>query len=678
MAMSRGGKIASWTIGSILAIVAIVIIVLMTFDWNRAKPWINARVSEAIGRPFAINGDLSLAWDRAPEAMSGWRRWVPWPHLNARDVTVANTDFSTLGETMAVVREIQFSISPLALLGKHIEVPTLRIDAPEINLQNMADNRNNWTFKKSEDDTPSAWTLELQKLILTDGRVRYLDAVRKADVKAGFGTITDGGGGKYGLAWTADGTYNAAPFKGSGKLGEVLSLRAASETSPPYPVQVSLDVGKTSIDAEGTLTNPRALAALELQVKISGASMAQLFPLTGVLLPETPPYSTSGHLVGLLNVNGGDWTYEKFTGKVGSSDLSGTLQFQNKKPRPFLRGDVVSNRLAFDDLAPVIGADSAESQKNRGVKDTQPKTRLLPVEQFKTDRWRQVDVDVKFTGRKILKDESLPIDDLTTHLKMNDGVLTLMPLNFGVAGGDLRSNITLDGRNPVIRADMKMSVRHLKLKQLLPSVKEMQPSLGEANGDVALSGTGNTIAGILGGANGEVKLVVRDGTISKFLVEAIGLNVGNVVLTKLFGDKQTKINCLASDFEVAKGQMTPRIFVVDTEDSVVNVTGLVNLTDEELGLTINPESKGLRIFSLRAPIYVKGTFVKPDIDIDRKVLALKAGGAVALAVVAPVATALLPLANLGDDQDSPCRALLAKASEKPVAPAPGHTATGTR
>lgn len=678
MAASRTRKIASWTLATLLLLIVALVIIILTFDWNRVKPWLNSRVSESIGRTFAINGDLRLAWDEAPLAMQGWRRWVPWPHFSAQDITITNYDWSTVGPNMAKVGKVQFSLNPLALLEKEIDIPSLRIDNPDITLQNLADNRNNWTFKESDPNEPSTWNLELRELILNDGNVHYVDAVRKADVKATFGNLpvsaTGGSSSPYSLGWTAKGRYNDAALDGRGKLGGVLSLRNSGPEAPPFPVQASVNVGKTEIAVEGTVTNPKALTALDLRLKLSGASMAQLFPLTGVLLPETPAYATSGRLIGILNANGGDWTYEKFTGKVGSSDLYGTLQFQGKKPRPLLRGEVVSNQLLFDDLAPVIGADSNESKANRGVAADQPRTRLLPVEVFKTDRWRQVDVDVSFTGRKIVRDKSLPIDDLFTKLKMDDGVLTMTPLNFGVAGGDLRSNIKLDGRGETIKAQIDMSARHLKLKELLPDVKEMQSSLGEANGDVALSATGNSIASMLGVANGQVKLVVRDGTISKFIVEAIGLNVGNVVLTKLFGDKQTKINCLASDFVVDKGQMTPRILLVDTEDSIINVTGGIDLSGEELGLTINPRSKGLRILSLRAPIYVNGTFVKPDISIDKKVIGLKAGGAVALAVIAPVATALLPLANLGKDEESPCAALLAQASEKAQAPAPGKAA----
>jgi uncharacterized protein involved in outer membrane biogenesis len=81
----------------------------------------------------------------------------------------------------------------------------------------------------------------------------------------------------------------------------------------------------------------------------------------------------------------------------------------------------------------------------------------------------------------------------------------------------------------------------------------------------------------------------------------------------------------------------------------------------------------LRLFSLRAPLYVKGTFHNPDVSVDKGVLALKAGAATALAVAAAPAAALLPLINAGPGQDSDCARLLAVAREKPQAPPPGKT-----
>ncbi|RYZ52240.1 MAG: AsmA family protein, partial [Chitinophagaceae bacterium] len=36
------------------------------------------------------------------------------------------------------------------------------------------------------------------------------------------------------------------------------------------------------------------------------------------------------------------------------------------------------------------------------------------------------------------------------------------------------------------------------------------------------------------------------GQVSKYLLELMGLNVGNIIVTKLFGDKQVKLNCMAT------------------------------------------------------------------------------------------------------------------------------------
>ena len=57
---------------------------------------------------------------------------------------------------------------------------------------------------------------------------------------------------------------------------------------------------------------------------------------------------------------------EDFTGRVGGSDLNGTLVYTQRDPRPLLSGDLVSNLLQFSDLAPIIGADSNASRKSRG------------------------------------------------------------------------------------------------------------------------------------------------------------------------------------------------------------------------------------------------------------------------------------------------------------------------
>ena len=60
----------------------------------------------------------------------------------------------------------------------------------------------------------------------------------------------------------------------------------------------------------------------------------------------------------------------------------------------------------------------------------------------------------------------------------------------------------------------------------------------------------------------------------------MGLNVGSVVLTKLFGDKPVRIRCGVSDLGFDKGIATARTFVLDTDAAVIRTTGAIDLSDE--------------------------------------------------------------------------------------------------
>lgn len=668
---SKRGKIILGVVGLLVAIPAIALAILLTYDWNKARPWLNDKTSEAIGRPFVIAGDLSLSWEKQPipERDKTWRDYIPWPHLVANDVTVGNP--VEIGGQMAGVDQFSFSLNPLALLDRRINIPVLRFEAPQVELLRDAKGKNNWTFR--QENKPSPWRLDLERVVFTKGVVHFKDAIEKADITADVDVISDGS--PYGVGWKARGTFNGAPVTGTGKAGAVLSLK---QQTTPYPLQADMRIGAVRVALEGTLTKPTQLAALDLRLKLSGPSMARLYAISGLVLPETPAFSTEGRLIAALEAKSKRFTYDNFSGKVGSSDIGGRLEYQTGVPRGKLSGKVVSKLLQFSDLGPLIGADSNASKTARGVAPVQPTGKVLPVEPFRTERWTAIDADVHYAAERIIRDKTLPIKKLSTHLILDNGVVSLVPLNFDMAGGNLSSTIKLDGSGRegknAIRATAKVSARHIKIKELFPTIPDLQATVGEINGDAQLSATGNSVASLLAASNGEVKTMIEQGTISKLLLEQMGLNIGNVVLTKLFGDKQVKLNCMATDFGVTNGLMQTRLFVVDTEEAIITADGTINLANEQLDLTLRPDTKELRIFSLRAPLYVRGDFNKPDVSIDKGVLALKAGGAIALGLAAPVA-ALLPLVNAGPGKDSACARLLANVKVKPVAPPPGKTSS---
>ncbi|MET0322205.1 MAG: AsmA family protein [Duganella sp.] len=660
----RSVRIALIVAGLPLTVLVVAGIALAAYDWNGARPWLNERIGEALDRPFAIRGPLALTWQRQGSgADRTWRDYLPLPHLVARDVHIGppRAMAAADGGRFASVAQFAFAVELLPLLRHRIVVPVLRFEQPELWLRRDAEGRNNWTFHR--DDHAPAWQLAVQRVVLTRGTVHYRDESTDVDAVATVESIAPVGA--YGVAWTLRGAWNGQPISGQGKSGTVLGLQ---EHAAPFPLAASLDVGGTRIAAEGTLTRPADLTALDLRLKMAGPSMARLYGITGVLLPETPAFATEGRLTGTINRAGSHWVYQDFTGRVGSSDIAGKLDYRTAQPRPVLSGEVRSKLLQFVDLGPLVGADSNASKRARGVDTVQPGNRALPVEAFRTERWTALDADVKLQAQRITRGSGLPVQNVETQVHMKDGVLSLKPLKFDIAGGSFTSDIVLDGSGKVdphaIRAKLTADARHLQLKQLFPDIDGMRATVGEVDADVALTAKGNSVADLLGSSNGDFKGAVNGGSVSKLMLEEMGLNLGSVVVTRLFGDEQVKLNCLVADFSVRDGLMRSRLFVVDTAEASIDARGTVNLANEKLDLTLQPDAKSMRILSLRSPIYVRGTFKDTDVSIDKRSMALRAGGAVALALVAPVA-AIVPLVSTAPAQTPACRQLLARVGVKP-------------
>ncbi len=60
---------------------------------------------------------------------------------------------------------------------------------------------------------------------------------------------------------------------------------------------------------------------------------------------------------------------------------------------------------------------------------------MLPAEPFSLEKLNAANADVHFRGEKILT-ENMLLSKMSAHLPVNDGVLKLAPLDFGIAGGN--------------------------------------------------------------------------------------------------------------------------------------------------------------------------------------------------------------------------------------------------
>ncbi len=743
-----------WTLGLlglVAALAVAAVIVLTHWDWNRHRPWINAKVSEATGSHFAINGDLSVKWHWPQPLEAGWRRWIPGVTIQAQQLTLDNPPGFTVAEepargdkelpalprkppaaaqamarmsaasqpaaaasspaysasadveaqarsadaaralslekahadtaeppargaqTMGTLASVSATLRLWPLLARKVVFDTVVLTAPDVVLARKADGTNNWTFQPQHKDTASKpgsdnpWDLNVGQLIVRQGWLGYVDGKKDLALRARIDTIDpaaeNAGKGQaaspYGVRLALQGRYAKARIEAQGEAGSILSLRKQVVN---YPIRFRARAGSVQAEAEGILANPADLSGLDFQVMLKGASMADLYDLTGLVLPNTPPFQTRGHLVGSLAPKSATWQYQDFKGTVGESDLQGSLTYTSAEPRPQLKGTMTSRQLRLADLGPVVGAPSGEGRQEKGTSKRTGK--VLPDSPFATDRWNAMDVDLTFTGQRIVRPDSLPIEDLSVHAKLQDAQLTLAPLRFGVAQGKIDSRVVLDARDGPLKTQLNGSVEGLRLSALFPKVELMEKSFGRLDGGVALSATGNSVARMLGSSSGEARLYIRDGTFSKQMLDLAALNVGSVVVAKLFGEnEEVKLRCAVADFAVRDGVAQARSVKLSTDEALVEATGTVDLRNEQLDLRIKPESLNWKFLSLRTPLYVRGTFDKPRVGLEAGPLLLRAGAAVAAAAIAPVALALVPITVPAAEDDERCADMLARAGD---------------
>src|SRR5262249_6763570 len=144
-----------------------------------------------------------------------------------------------------------------------------------------------------------------------------------------------------------EGTYQKLPLTLSLAGGSYQNLRSTQE---PYPLRINLGMGKVKAKIDGNLTDPLAMNGEDVTLDIQGDDMANLFPLIRLVFPSTPPYRLTGRLKHEAQL----WSFANFSGRVGDSDLSGTMRIDTAPKRPVLKADLVSNVLDFDDLARII------------------------------------------------------------------------------------------------------------------------------------------------------------------------------------------------------------------------------------------------------------------------------------------------------------------------------------
>jgi uncharacterized protein involved in outer membrane biogenesis len=312
-----------------LAVGAAVAVLVAVWDWNWFKSPLEQFVERRTGRTFDIGGDLDVDL--------GWT-----PVVSAERVRFGNAAWAR-EPTMASADRVEFAIELPPLLRRDVRVPDLRLHRPVLNLEIGPQRRGNWRFGPGGDGEGPRF----RRLYIEQGRLAFLDAAHGTDIRVDLssqragqraGPVVIEGGGR----------WRGNRFEVRGVAQSPLALR---ERNSPYRIDLEASAGATRAHARGTLLDPVRLRGFDLHLLLRGSNAADLYPLIGIALPDTPPY----RLEGRFRREDATWRFDRFTGTVGDSDVAGSIRIETAGARPFFKADLVSRRIDFDDLAGFVG-----------------------------------------------------------------------------------------------------------------------------------------------------------------------------------------------------------------------------------------------------------------------------------------------------------------------------------
>jgi uncharacterized protein involved in outer membrane biogenesis len=625
-----------------LAVLVILIgAAIACWNWNWFKPLLQAQMSAAAGQKIELKGDLHvhLAWT---------------PRIELNDIVITNDHWNgPAGDArVATIKQVAVEIEIKKLLVGRISLPEILIDQPDLTLRRVALNESNWTPTEKDKPTKRSALPEIGRLEIRDGKLDYQDSVKGLTLAGNISSVEGNGGDKgekVGFTLSANGNVQKTPLVIKASGGPLMDL---TNTTKPYPINIDVTLLQTHLKLDGAITDPTKLSGIDATLELQGPSTGDLFVLLNVPAPETPPYHISGHLVHREK----EWDYESFKGVVGNSDLEGTIKVETGEPKLFVKADLLSKKLDFKDIGPLVGiptekpGTTTEQKKAAGAYHAD--SRILPDAKLDLGKVRSVNADVDFKATSVLA-PGIPLDNVDMHVVLKDSVLALDPLDMGVADGQIHAIIRIDAKREEVHTDYDIGFKNFELSRFLKKNNFEDGGTGKLAGRIQLKAPGNSVRESLGNANGSVGLLMNKGNISDLVVAAVGLDIGEALKVVTTGDKLIPIRCIATHFDVDNGLMKPSLFVFDTDNAVITGTGTINLKTEGLDLKLTSEQKSVS-FDAATPIDITGTFKHPGFGLDTVALVERGGAALALGVLLTPLGSLLAFVDPGLGENTDC------------------------
>jgi AsmA family protein len=716
-------------LAAIGTLIVAIVLLLAFFDWNWLRGPVARAISARIHRPVRIARLHGTLFSRHPR-------------VQVTGLEIGNPAWAGGGQMVSIERlAIQFRLRPL-LAGKLV-LPRVSVIRPDVRLYRAADGRANWDFGADTARYGNDQAIRLpliNELLIESGKLSARDEIRKLTFE---GTVAAEAAGSHATASEAArpataGAAGPAPApsraasaasasaisrgaKPSGARQEASAVAAATgtgfllggkgelnnkpftlqmsggplvwaESHKPYPFRVQMTASDLRASARGVVPRPFDLGQLDVRLSLAGEDLADGYYLTGLALPNTPPYLISGHLRRV----GTKFEFTDVQGSLGGSDIHGQVTVQVQSGHPILSADLVSHSLNLADLGPIFGGSAPTATEEaqtahatghptkqathrgiarpltHGIAGETPAgatpTFLMPTAKLQVERLRGMDATLHYRAEEI-KAQSIPLRQVDLQLRLAGNVLHIDPFAFTLPQGTLAGTAVIDVRQRVPAEALDVHLTNVQLAQFHSKSNTEPPLEGTLVGRLRVRGTGDSMHAFASTADGILSIVIPHGELEQAFAEFAGIDVVRglgLMFTKK--NQQTALRCGIADFDARQGIATVKQLVFDTQVVLVTGKGEVNMREERLDLQLNGQPKKFRIGVLRTPIEIRGTLRHPAIGVKASKIVAQGAIAAALGAIGTPLAAIAAFVDPGLNKSADCQALLtdAKAMGAPL------------
>jgi AsmA family protein len=606
-------RILGWTAGVLVGLIVVAVAAgyfFVTSDDFRSR--VEGGASAYSGRKTKI-GKISIDWGSTA-------------HVQLSEVEVANPEWAKEPH-MLKADQVDFDIRLWPLLKGDLVLSSLVLRKPVVDVENGDKEQLNWSFGEAPVTTEVAkaaapenryQTPLVGRLEITDGRIAYRDSKRKLQLDGTISTAQ----GKAGAQPTAElqlkGKLENQPLAVRFVGGSVLMLR---DTEQPYPIDLDVSYGATKLTAKGTLQDPFKWTGANVDLTLAGPDLADIYPLLGIPGPPTPPYRISGK----LDREPGMWKFVNTKWHAGDSDLAGDILIDQRKKPSFLTAKLVSQNLAFADLAPLVGATpgkhgNVSPQQRQTAQQLEATGDLFPNVPLRVEKLRAMNFDVTLDARRVVAPDYIPVQALSFRVLVDNGRATVRPMTLAlVGGGSVAGEMGIDAQTDTPKVHAALKGTNIELATFFRSSRYFDTTHGRIQGQVNLTGYGRSLAQVMSVADGRVEAALGGGSVSSLMVSLAGLQIFDALILYVTGDNRIPILCALGRLNFRHGVVTFDKTLLDTQKSVLHVDGQVALPTQVVHVEVKADPKSFDLLDLHGPVIVEGKIRLPRIHIGRAI-----------------------------------------------------------